>query len=886
MKLPGRGRDDDELPLSPDRQVDDDVRSELDFHIAERAAELEARGMAREQAMTEARALFGDRASIETECRTIEQRRRSTRGRSVRARALRQDITVGLRVLRRAPAFTLAAILTLAVGIGANATVFSIVNQAILQPLPYPDADRIVKVTERHARGWGNLPYPTFLDFERDARSFDAITAYQDGVGTVLVGNTGYRVHGAEVSSEFFRVFAVRPLMGRLPLPGEYAAGGGPVAVVSHAFWRDRLGAPASLTGVRVKLDRDVAVVGVMPAGFDYPAGSELWRPLDGADQSLSRTAHNLEAVGKLRAGISPQSAAGELTAMITRMSAQYAADFDATGGIVVRLQDTLVEGVRKPLFLLFAASAVLLLAACTNLASAQLARGTARGSEFAVRAALGASRLRLVRQLLTESTLLAMLGAGAGLLLARGLLALLRSIAPAGLHLERVHIDGWVAAFAFVVALGTALLFGLYPALRVSEATTSLALREGGRGTGGPSRMRVWHALVASEVALAAMLLVSSAVLVRSFVNVMQVDLGFNATDTRMAQVNLQSATYGDTTPATARFHEAVLARLRGAPGVTAVGFANRLPLEGGNPSGGMLVEGKPMAPNGVNTGNAIYRVVGGDYFAALGIPVLEGRTFLASDDRAAPPVAIVDAEFARLQWPGESAIGKRVKPAGMDGGIEPWHTVVGVVGGVRAGSITSPFIPTYYFDHRQRVSWRSQSVSYAVRGPNPTALDGTVQREIAAVDPQVPVEQGALSRIIRNAMAEQRFTMLLLGIFALLSLILAVVGIHAVVAYAVAQRTREIGVRLALGATPAQVRDMVVRHAMRGVVPGLVLGAVLSFVALRALRAWLSEVTGVDPIASAAAFLLLAVVGVAASVIPARRATRVDPIVAIRAE
>jgi predicted permease len=536
---------------------------------------------------------------------------------------------------------------------------------------------------------------------------------------------------------------------------------------------------------------------------------------------------------------------------------------------------------------MLFGASAILLLAACANLASAMLARGTARAAELAVRSALGATRVRLIRQLLTESALLAILGAIAGLLLAALLLRALGLVAPASLHVERVRVDAWVQGFALVVAIVTTVLFGLLPALRLSDTSTGSALREGGRGNVGVGRMRAWNALVASEVALAVMLLAGSVLLIRSFAEVMRVDLGFEPQGVLMAEVNLPEVSYGDS-GAVPGFHQRVLEQLQRVPGIEAAGAVNVLPLASGNPNGAMEVEGKPHDERGPFTGYSVYRVVAGDYFRAMQLPVLEGRVFGPGDDARAPAVVVVDQEFAQKEWPGQSAIGKRVRPAGMDMGEgEPWHTVIGVVGSVRTSSIVGPFRQTYYFDHRQRPAGRMMSARYAVRSSLPVGpATVAMRRAVAAVDPQVPVDARPMTTMVSRAVADRRFTMLVLGSFASVALLLALVGIYAVVSYAVAQRTREIGVRLALGATAAEVRRLVMSSALRGIAPGLAVGALLAFAGVRALRSLVYGVSPFDPVALIAAIVILGLVGIASSVLPARRATRVDPLVAMRAE
>jgi putative ABC transport system permease protein len=885
------GYDDERLPLSKTPPVAEDVRRELEFHLEQRIAELMRTGMPRGDAARLARESFGDSARVEAECRTIERRRRAAVRRAERLGALWQDIVVGFRMLRRSPGFTLTAVLTLALGTGAMAAMFSIVNRVLLRPLPYPEPDRLVAIEERHEQGSGSLPWANFLDLEARARSFSAMTSYGAWTATVLGTGQPLRVRAGAVSAGFFKVFPVRPVLGRLPVAEEHRLGASPVAVVSYEFWRDVLGSPASLQGVRVKLGWDHQVVGVLPAGFDFPDRTQLWWPMELMDQSLSRTSHNWDVVGRLRPGISAERATLELDNLLATLKPQYYPDFDATGALVTGLQDAETGGMRKPLLLLLAAAAVFLLAACTNLASGILARGTARLGELTVRSALGATRVRIARQLLTESALLAGLGAAAGLALAGLLLRVLTPLAPAALRMDRIGIDGWVAGFALAVAVTATLLFGLFPALRLSGASTIAALREAAVGMASARRMRAWNALVAAEVALAVALLSGSVLLIKSFGRVMQTDLGFEPQGAVALSVNLPSVTYPGLSPRVSAFHLGALERIATLPGVEAAGFVNVPPLLGNGPSGSMQVEGKPLDPRGKFTGYAIYRVVGGDYFGAMRMPLLKGRGFGPGDDAAAAKVVVVDQAFAEREWPGQDPLGKRVKPAGMDSNseedLEPWFTVIGVVPSVRSSSITDRVRATYYFDHRQRPPYRSYSVTYAVRTRlAPEELFAPLRLAVRAVDPEVPVTLQTMPELVARTVSEKRFTMLVLGTFGALALLLAVVGIYGVVSYAVAQRTREIGVRRALGATPGRVGTLVLRSTLAAVVPGLLVGALLTLVNAKALGALLYGVSPFDPPTLAIAVGALGAAALLASVVPAWRAVRVDPLIAMRAE
>jgi putative ABC transport system permease protein len=884
-------RNDDDLPLSGARPVNDDVRGEVEFHLQQRIADLEARGLSHAQATAEARASFGDRAAVEAECRAIEQRRRSTKQRADRLGALWQDLRLGARVLRKSPGFTLSAILTLALGIGANAAVFSIVNGVILQPLAYDHAERLVTVNERNDKGGvAPVPWLNFVDLQAQSHSFDGLGAYGTAVATVIVNGAALRVNAGTFSAGFFKVFPLKPVMGRLPNDDDRKLGASPVAVVSYAFWRDHLGAPARLDTVHIALDKATAVIGVLPDGFDFPNGNQIWLVMEREGQTQSRTAHNWDVIGRLRAGVTRADADRELVTIYARLSALYKPNFTGVAAELVPLQAAMTGSLRTPLYLLLAASAVLLLGACVNLASAMLARGTARASEFAVRSALGATRVRLVRQLFTESALLALLGCAAGLALAALLLKALGHFAPPSLHVERVHVDLWVQGFALVVTAFTALLFGLLPALRLSDSNGAVAMREGSRGgTAGAKRMRSWNVLVGAEVALAVVLLSGSALLIRSFANVMETQLGFEPSHVYTVQLELPVINYPDSSPTITAFHQHVMERIGHLSGVQSVGFANMLPLSGNYPNGGMIVEGRPLDPTGPFTGYSIYRVVGGDFFTAMGIPVVKGRALREEDGSFAAPGVVVNEEWAKQEWPGADPIGRRVKVSGMDrtGTLEPWYTIVGVVGNVRGQTVTGPYRATYYFDYRTRPSYRSRRASYVVRSALPAAaIAPLIRREIAAVDHEVPVEISTMNDLVTQSVADRRFTMMVLGAFAAVALLLAVVGIYAVVAYAVAQRTREIGVRLALGATAGQVRGLVLASAMRAVVPGLAVGALLAAGSAQALRTLLYKVTPFDGAALAAAVAVLGLAAVISSLLPAMRATRVDPLIAMQAE
>ncbi len=884
-----RELDDERLPLSRTPPVAEDVRRELAFHFEQRIAELMQRGIPREQAEAEARASFGDAARVEAECRAIERRRRATVRRTERLGALWQDLLVGQRVLRKNPGFTLTAVLTLGLGTGAVAAMFSIVSRVLLRPLPYEDPDRLVAIEQRIEQGTASVPWANFLDLEARSRSFAAMTSYGAWAATVVGTGTPLRVRNATVSAGFFRVFSLRPVLGRLPAAEDHRLGAAPVAVVSYELWRSALGAPASLEHVRLKLGYDFQVIGVLPPGFEYPDHIQIWWPMELMDQSKSRTSHNWEVVGRLKPKLTAPAAERELAGILAALNPFHYPDFHATGAVVTGLQQAETATLQKPLWLLLAASGVFLLAACTNLASGLLARGTARLGELTVRSALGATRLRLARQLLTESVMLAVMGALAGLLLAAGLLKLFTPLAPATLRMDLVRVDGWVIVAALGITIATTLGFGLIPALRLSNVSTVTELREAAVGMASMRKMRAWNILVAAEVALAVALLAGSVLLIKSFQRVMAIEQGFDATGALALSVDLPSANYPGNSPRGAQFHTELLARLGALPGVQAVGFTNVLPLESGGPSGSLHIEGKPLDPKGPFNAYAVYRVIGGDYFKAMGMAVLQGRGLGPGDDETAPRVVVIDEAFANQEWPGQDPLGKRLRPSGMDaaGDTEPWFTVVGVVRSVRASSLTGALKPTYYFDYRQRPPYRTNAVIYAIRTLLPEASAAPAFRgAIRSLDPEVPGLLRSMPEVVAGRVADKRFTMLMLSSFGGLALLLALVGIYGVVSYAVAQRTREIGVRRALGASPRRLKAMVLAGTLRAILPGLAAGLVLALAAGRALGALLYGVRPFDPATLGAALGALGLAGIVASLVPAWRAARVDPLRAMRSE
>jgi putative ABC transport system permease protein len=879
-------RPDEELPLSRRLPVGEDVDRELAYHLAEREQELLAQGIPAERAREIAREAFGDLTVVRDECQTIARRTRRAHGRAETLGALRQDLVLASRLLRKTPAFTLAAVLTLALGIGANAAVFSVVNRVLLQPLPYDQPDQLVDLSEAHAQGWANPPWSNLLDWRAQSRAFQGMAEYGSGMVTALTSAGPVRIRSATVSEDFFPLFRVRSIAGRLPAVEEHREGASAVAVISESFWRNQLGSPGDLTRERIRTDRDYQVIGVLPAGFTFPSGTDMWVPLEPTGPTQSRTAHNWSGIARLRPGVTVAAADRELDSLTARLATQYQPDFDGVGAIVTPLQELLTTSSRRPLYLLLGAAALLLLAACTNLASSMLARGLTRRQEVAVRIAIGAGRLRIVRQLFTEALLLALLGCIAGLLLAQALLRLLVHLAPPTLQLTSVHLDGWVLLFTALIGIGTTVLIGLFPALRTSGAEPGLALREGGRAGTSRAERRIWNGLVIAEVALAATLLCGSGLMVRSLRRVLEIDPGFRPDRVLTVSMTLPSAVYSDDN-SREQFWSRVLELVRQVPGVEAAGLTSALPLSGNNASGSFGIEGQPPGPAGYGPGSAGYRMVSEGYFTTMGIPLLQGRDFDQRDIGGGGPVIIINRALAEQYFRGVDPVGRRIRlQSGMDNQGDGWLTIIGVVGDVHHRALTVAAQPETYVPFRQRPT-RGYSVTLTLKSRGePRALEPAIRQILAAAAADVVPVYSTMRERMAASQTDRQFTTLILAGFALIALLLAAVGIYGVVSYTTAQRTREMGIRLALGALPGQVQALVHRAALAQVIAGLAAGLVVAAACTRLLRTLLYEITSLDPLAFAGSAALLVLAAVGASWYPAWRAARLDPMQTIRSE
>jgi putative ABC transport system permease protein len=802
------------------------------------------------------------------------------------------DVRYGLRQLRRSPGFTAVAVVTLALGIGANTAIFSAAYAVLLRPFPYRDPDRLVIVWEQNlSRDWTtNIVSPAnFLDWRRQNAVFTDMAAVDPTSFNLSGGGDPVEVGGELVTANLFRLLGVGAIRGRGLVPADDAPGSPPVAVVSYGLWQRRYGGDPGLIGRSIVLDgRSYPVVGVMPPGFSdayttfFQTNGQVW--VSGLDLSdPGRENHRYIALARLKPGVTLARAQGEMDAIATRLEAAYP-ESKGWGVQVIGVRDQVVGYVRRAIEVLVAAVAFVLLIACANLASLLLSRASAREREVAIRAAMGASRARVVRQLLAESLLLAAAGGALGLLLARWGIETLRALAPADTPgMESAALDPQVLAFALIVTLATGMLFGLAPALGASRPDVNASLREGGRGsTEGTRSHRLRGALVASEIALAFVLVVGAALMAKTLVRLGRFDLGFDPGHVLTLRTPLRGPGYASD-QAKSRFFQQVLARVEALPGVEAASVTSGLPIQGWSGMG--FVTGDDPSPAPERMPDANYLVVAPHYFRVMGVRLREGRAFSEADTAQSPGVAIVNEELARRYWPGASAVGKRLRTGTSDS--LPWLTVVGVAANVRTRGPDNTYQPELYVPHTQ-YPWLLSPRLLVVRSTgDPLAIAPAVRRELLALDETQPVSDiQPLDLVAGQAAAQRRFLMALLGAFAAMALVLAGTGIYGVLAYFVARRTHEIGIRVAIGAARGDVVRLVLAQGSRIALVGLGGGLAGALVLTRALATILFEVSPADPGTLVLVTLLLALVALLACYLPARRAARLDPISALRHE
>jgi putative ABC transport system permease protein len=796
------------------------------------------------------------------------------------------DLRYGIRMLIRRPGFMVVAVITLALGIGANTMIFSVVNAVLLNPLPFPDSARLVRLGESHPTFKGGFTYASFLDLGNETETLENIAAARFWSDSITDGGEPESVSIMLVSANFFPALGVPPLLGRTFLPEEDQRGRDNVVVISHALWQRRYGGDPSLIGKTIKFgSRELTVLGVMPAGFQsnilFSGQYDLWAPLSpGGNLHDNRRSHLLAVVARLKPRVTITQAESELAALATGIEQQNPGVDDPEMGItVIGLQDRLVAPMRPALLVLLCAVGCVLLIACANVANLLLARSAVREREMAIRLALGASRWRIARQLLTESALLGVAGGAAGLLLAVWGVDSIAALAPANLpRIDEVRIDGRVLVFTLITSLLTGILFGLAPALQLPRIAIQEVVKDGGRGSTGTRRRWLRHFLVVSEVAIALVLLIGAGLLINSFWRLQQVDRGFDARN--VLTLNLTLSRYS--TPAQQiAFLRQVLERVAQAPGARAVGVTSTLPLRGG-PSTGFVIEGRPPLALG-DEPSADIRIIDPNYFRAMGIPLRAGRAFAETDSSEATKVMVINENMARVCFPDEDPIGKRVTM--KDWGPPLTGEIVGVAGDVKADGLDSETRPMIYWAYPQ-FPVIFNSIVARTEG-DPLNVIGAIKSQIWSVDPNQPVTSvSTMEEILTSSVAPRRFNMLLIGCFAAIALALAAVGIYGVISYTVSQRTHEIGIRVALGAQGSDVLKLVVGQGMTLALAGVGLGLAAAAGLTRLMASLLFGVSPTDTPTFAAIAILLTAVAFAACVLPARRATRVDPMVALRYE
>jgi predicted permease len=810
--------------------------------------------------------------------------------------ALLQDLRYGVRMLTKSPGFTVIAVIALALGIGANTAIFSVVNAILLRSLPYKDPEQLVLINHNYPKLnlKASVSAPGYVHYRDTAQSFSHVAAIT-GWNVNLTGDgEPERLQGMSVTSNLFAMLGAEAAHGRVLLPQENQVGSNRVVVLSDALWHRRFGGDPGIVGKTITLNGEsYAVVGVMPRGFQF--GRELgqlvdlWSPIAWTPEQLSpdnMTNEYLAALARLKPGVTITQAQAEMDSIAANLRAQYMPGSDnSMWGLALESFNELVVGdIRPALLVLLGAVALVLLIACANVANLMLARATARHKEMAIRTALGASRTRIIRQLLTESVLLSVLGGGLGLLLAMWGVDLLLKINEGRIPRSyEIGLDMNVLLFTLGVSLLTGIIFGLAPAFQTSKIQLNDTLKEGGRTGTGTIRHRLRDLLVVAEVSLTVVILIGAGLLLRSFMRLQEVSPGFKPQNLLVMQVSLPNFKYKEAQQKTL-FYQEMLEKVRALPGVKSAGTISALPMSGMNSSGSFRIEGREV-PQGQSSPHGDRWTASADYFKTMSIPLVRGRYFTERDGPDAPGVAIIDETMARKYWPGEDPLGRRITFEG-DENNPRWREIVGVVGHVRHKGLEGESRVQYYVPYTQRPPGSMFLVVQAGTA-EAAALTPTVRGAISGIDRDLPVYRvTTMERLVSESLAQRRFSMFLLGVFAALALVLAVVGLYGVMSYTVTQRTHEIGIRMALGAQTGDVLRMVLRQGMIFTMVGLAVGLLAAYALTRVMSGLLFGVSATDPLTFAGVALLLAFVALLACYLPARRATRVDPMVALRYE
>ncbi|HKW47388.1 MAG TPA: ABC transporter permease [Gemmatimonadaceae bacterium] len=877
------------LPWRTRRQIVDDVDEELRFHIDMRVDELRALGLSADAARAEALRQFGDLEDARHYITAVDRSTEAAYRRSEFMGDLRQDILYAARKLRSAPAFTLTVVVTLALGIGANTAIFSVVDGVLLRPLPFSQPDRVVRLRFIYNGSPDAGSPPELKDFRTRTRTMASLAMYT-GQATNLVRDNAdpEQLVGVQVSANWFNVIGVTPQLGRAFADGEDREGAPKVAMLSDAVWRRDFNADPNVVGRAIRLNGEqVIVIGIAPPGRGYPFSAEIWVPLVFSAQQLSdsyRGARYTQMIGRLASGVTPEQASRDLSQIGTAIAQRFPDNYKTLTMQAVPLQSAIVGDIQRPLLVVMGAVAFVLLIACANVANLFLVRATGREGEMAIRTALGAGTSRLVRQLVTESILLAVIGGTAGLVLASWGMKVFLRLAPANLpRVADARLDATALGITAVITLATGVVFGLLPALQLDGDLAS-ALRAGGRGA------RIRHVtgrarggIVVAEVALAVTLLVGAGLLLRSFQGLVAIDPGFRAENVLTFRVSLPDRSYASDT-AQRNFVVALDERLRAIPGVKQVGIASALPLDGSDFTLSFRVHGRPPVPANDEPATQLVAATP-EFFSAMGIPVQRGNVFTREAQPGTPKQIVVSREFVRRFFPNEDPLGHYVELGWSRDGDRRGGTIIGVVGDVKQGALDQETPPLLYIPYAQAPLTSLRVVVFS--GVPPASLTRPVHTAVRDIDRELPVfSVRTLEDYVSASIGPQRFYATLVGIFALVALTLAAVGLYGVIAYAVSQRMHELGVRVALGASGQRIAAMVVRQGLLLTGGGVLLGIAAALLMTRVLETLLFGVSALDPLTFAVVLFLLLAVAALASYVPARRAARVDPLIAMRGD
>jgi putative ABC transport system permease protein len=859
------------------RELDEEIRSHLEMQIEENLRQ----GMSLEDARRAARLRFGG----------VEQVKEAYRDKSRLGwiESLWQDLRYGVRMLRKNPGFSAVAVLTLALGIGANTAIFTVVNAVLLQPLPFHEPERLVRVWRSSAEEDRTaLSFPDFADIRAQQTVFERMAAWRSSDYTLTGQGDPVNLSGLVVTAELFPMLGAAPQFGRGFTPEEDRAGNRAV-ILGHSLWQNRFNSDPKVAGKTVTINSlSYNVAGVMPAEFKFPIQYDpvdLWVSLGADPLVTARGRLNYSVIGRLKPNVTAPQAEAALRVIVDTLARQYTESSDFVSARVLPFHQEVVRDVRLGLLLMFGVVGCVLLIACANVANLLLQRATMRRKEIAIRAALGAGRWRILRQLLTESLLLALGGGVIGWLMAMWLTKLLISLAPKGLpRAPESGLDARVLGFAVLASLATGVIFGLAPALQAAKMDLNEALKDGAKG-GGARSNRFRNALIVIEVALALMLLVCSGLLLNSFLRLQRVDPGFDSHNVLTFRIGLPANGYSQQTQV-ASFYQELISRLEAAPGVKSVSAISHLPLGSRRGRTGFAIEGIATRPDNEVPYSTDFRAVTPGYFKTMGMHLIKGRDFNPRDELRSTQVAIINESLARRYFPNQDPLGKRVMP-GIQIDERPWmmREIVGVVRDAKHVSLREEPPPYIYLPHRQ---FPRPGMTLVVRASNdPKGLIGVVQKETHALDSELPVfEIRTLDQYLASSVAEPKFSAMLIGLFAGLALILSCIGLYGVMSYAVAQRTRELGIRMALGAQRRDVLRLVIRQGIGLTLLGAAIGVAIAVALTRMMKSWLFGVSPTDPLTFAVAALLLTIVALLSCWVPARRAAKVDPITALRFE